>query len=129
MMDGHTCCPHCNQFIKPRYIANHITLCSKDVFKIWKAKGENIPSRKDGGQTMYICIICGNEDRDRDKLIAHMAKHSFLLLQRFNLDVIFNHFPEHLSEVESSLVLSMLLARSLWMILADINVRRALAAI
>ena len=38
---------------------------------------------------MYACIICGVKSYNRSDIIAHLGKHGFMVLQRFNLDVIF----------------------------------------
>ena len=61
----------------------------------WKASNDTIPTAIDKklGLT-YVCIICGLQSVKRDEIITHLAGHPFKILQRFNLDTIFQNNPE-----------------------------------
>ena len=75
------------------HFKRHQARCAADVWAAWLWHHDSIPSREYKRETYYVCIICGMSSTDRKEIAAHLAHHSFTLLQRFNLDVIVSHAP------------------------------------
>ena len=88
-------CPHCNKFFLAKTMEKHSKRCPDRVFYVWNKAGCAIPTHKDtSGKTLYVCIICGERDHSKPKIVTHLALHDFAHLQRFNLDAIMVHSPE-----------------------------------
>lgn len=88
-------CEHCNQFFLAKSMKKHSKRCPGRVFYVWNEAGYTVPTHTDtNGNTLYVCIICGERDPSKPKIVTHLARHDFAHLQRFNLDAIMAHSPE-----------------------------------